>query len=208
MLLALISPSPPAPGESQSARVNSCLRSPCCPAAPQPLATPDTDSRLWLTAPERGVCLAEQLRKKREGRTFFSTSVSTLGKMLHLPSRAELRGSRVLCPSITRSCLSWDFFSLRLSGKLSCRASCSAFPLFVHRCLLCQCKSGASALTSKEQAALSQHVCLRAESGPRAHANLGMSEVPAHLRAASQRLGQIIRPFCPALEEMGNSLIL
>lgn len=170
MLLALNSPCPPARGERQNAGVNSCLRSPllCCPAAPQPLAAPDTDSLLWLTNPERGVCLAEQLREKREGALFFSTDVSTLGKMLLLPSQAELRGRRVLCPSIIGSCLSWDFFSLRHSGKLSCRASCSTSPLFVPRCLLCQCKSGASALASKEQqAALGQQVCQRAESGPR-----------------------------------------
>jgi len=44
--------------------------------------------------------------------------------------------------------------------------------------------------------ALRRQLCLKTESGPwGAHVSLRTGEVSAHLRAAAQRLGQIIRPF-------------
>lgn len=147
---------------------------PCCPAYPSPqqlLGWRGAQHSLSQLPALQSSLFCRAAKEERSGGIFFSISISTLGKKAAAGnsqlSRAELRGSRAFCISATNPCPAWDFFSLGRLGKLSCGASCSSFPLSVPTSLLHQCKSGASALTSKEQhATLSQQVCLRAESGP------------------------------------------
>lgn len=194
-------PCPPFPSSLMGKReaehgVKSCPHSPC-PALPHPCSL----LLLQLTAPDGGM-LADQLKRTGEGDAH--TDVHTLLKMLHLPSWAELWGAKCFVPALLDLACHGISFHLNAQIKLSCGAPCSAFPLFLSRNISCQCECGASSLASKEQ-----QVCLRAEPGLTTdHDEFWMCEVPAHLKVASHRLGQVICPFFPAPEEIGNSLIL